>query len=123
VRAATWVVTGRVVAINWPDREDGALEVARSAMPLDDEQFASVRELAAIAADELATKGDASTGKFARFSRKSLQYIVGATTGDTPAKADMLAVMSPWAECFTHGMNAFDERLAELEDVNPDCVP
>ena len=65
---------------------------------------------------------DTRDGQRMRFSRESLEYVIGAATGTRPARRDLLLVISPWTTCFMRGFRVFGTRLQELEGLHPDAL-
>jgi hypothetical protein len=76
------------------------------------------RTFVGLTADE-----DEGVAIFDRFSRKSLEHLIGAATGERAATGEMLYAIPRWAECVAVGLRSFDEHVRELEEANPGLVP
>ena len=120
VRAAAWLMTARILAMDWPDRYEEPLEVARSAMPADDHDMRRLSEFAALTAE--AASEDARASAMMKLTRRSMEWIAEKALGTTEDIYHIPALMS-WGECWAYGVEAFRDRLDELEANNPDIRP
>jgi hypothetical protein len=116
VRAVTWIMLAQRAASAWPSTFTDALDVARTAMPVDLVWLESMRTLGWLTACANTTADpDLRDGQRMQFSRESLEHLVAAVTYRRPARRDMLMVIPPWTTCFVHGIKVCDARLRELE--------
>jgi hypothetical protein len=124
LRAVTWVMAAQRIGETWPASWFEVLAVAREAMPLDGLEYEGVRHLTLLSHDARLTAdaGDRE-GMHVRFSRESLESIVGAATGRRPERRDMLHVISPWQSSLVAGIRLCEARLRELGlELPPDAA-
>ena len=120
LRAAAWVMAAQRIAETWPRSYYEVLEIARLAMPLTSFAFERMQILSSLSAAAMRPgEADEREGMRAQFSRESLEHVIGAATGQRPARRDMLLVIPPWTACFIRGIHACDEHLRELEALHP----
>lgn len=117
-------MTVQRVAETWPQTCGDVISLARDAMPLDQRSHERVLRFAGLIADALSTAdvGDREGMQF-QFSRESLEDVIGAATGRSPERRDMLHVIPTWRSCFIAGIAACDGRLRELEQASPATRP
>jgi hypothetical protein len=124
LRAAAWAMAAQRVAAAWPRTFYAVLEVARTAMPLSGIAFEHMQNLGALTACANNTdEADTRDGQRTQFARESLEHVIGAATGERPARRDMLHVLAPWSSCFMRGIGVCGEQLRELERRHPEVVP
>jgi len=124
LRAAAWTMVAQRIAAAWPRTFYAVLEIARTAMPLDGLAFERMQNLGALTASaNHSGEADVRDGQRVQFTRESLEHVIGAATGERPARRDMLLVLAPWSSSFMRGIAACGEQLRELERLHPEVVP
>ncbi len=112
------------IAAAWPRTFYAVLEIARTAMPLDERSFERMQNLGALTAcANTSGEADIRDGQRVQFTRESLEHVIGAATGDRPARRDMLLVLAPWSSNFMRGIAVCGEQLRALERQHPEVVP
>ncbi|MEA2190343.1 MAG: hypothetical protein QOI73_464 [Solirubrobacteraceae bacterium] len=122
-RAATWAMAAQRISSSWPRDFYAMLELARTAMPLDDRSFEHMQNLGALTACANTTEQlDTRDGQRMQFSRESLEHVIGAATGHRPVRRDLLHVIAPWTACFVKGIRVCEAHLRELEGARSDAL-
>lgn len=131
LRVVTCAMAARILTLTWPERWEEVLDVGRAAMPVDDDDYYDIRQLAAVTAEELQPiadddprhEEDIKAGRWFTFSGDSLRLAIEAATGMRPTPVGLLFVTSFWGECVADGISVLRIRLDELEATNAGLAP
>jgi hypothetical protein len=131
LRMAHWTLAALLLTRSYPGDWEGVLDVARAAMPITDNEFWTIRELAVVThqeydpidADDPRDIDDVIVGRRIQFLHRSL-VLVTETATDMPVQIiDQMIATPNWRDAVDIGVSAVHERLAELQVEYPNVVP